>query len=122
MKPIAPHLADEHMNLYEWNGGTAQFWQPAETRRAARWPRPLGVLAVLASLLVLNGCDRQGPAEAAGEKIDQAVKETREQAAEIYEEVSPQSEGPAERAGKALDEAREAAGEKIEEAGEALKP
>ncbi|HQT01213.1 MAG: hypothetical protein B7Y26_02820 [Hydrogenophilales bacterium 16-64-46] len=122
MKPIAPHLADEHMNLYEWNGGTAQFGLPAETPRAARWHLPFGVLAVLTSLLVLNGCDRQGPAEAAGEKIDQTLEETRDQAADLYEEVSPQDPSPAERAGDAIDDAREAAGEKIEEAGEALKP
>ena len=122
MKPIAPHLTDEHMNFYEWNGGIARFGSAQESHRAGPWRISYGVLAVLTSLLILNGCDRQGPAEAAGEKIDQTVEETRERAADLYDEVTPQPPGPAEQAGEALDDAREAAGEKIEDAGEALKP
>lgn len=122
MQPTAPHLADEHRNFYEWNGGTARLGLTAQTRRPGRWHASYGVLAVLTSLLVLNGCDRQGPAEAAGEKIDQSVEDARDRAADLYDQVAPQPEGPAEKAGEAIDDAREAAGEKMEDAGEALKP
>ncbi|MBN8759992.1 MAG: hypothetical protein J0I94_06145 [Thiobacillus sp.] len=121
MKHPAPHLADEHMNLYEWNGNVAHFGFPAETRRSHRWHASYGVLAVLTSLLLLNGCDRQGPAEAAGERIDQAVEDTQDKATELYNGVVGEP-GPAERAGEAVDDAREAAGEKLERAGEAIKP
>lgn len=120
MKLTAPHLADEHMTFYEWNGNTPRFGVARNAPRGHRWQASAGVLAVLATLLILNGCDRQGPAEAAGEKIDQAVEDTREQAADLYDEIKPQPPGPAEQAGKALDDARDAAGEKLEAAGEAL--
>ncbi len=71
MKKPAPHLADEHMNLYEWCGGVASFGLPVETRRPRRWHASYGALAVLTSLLVLNGCDRQGPLDQTGDQVGQ---------------------------------------------------
>lgn len=51
-------------------------------------------------LAAVGGCDRdQGPAEQAGEKIDQAVEET----------------------GQQLEQATEQAGQKLEEAGDRLR-
>ncbi len=59
-----------------------------------------GFLAVfvLASVLGLSACKQEGPAEKAGQKVDQAV----------------------EQAGKKIDQATDQAGKKIEQAGETL--
>lgn len=53
---------------------------------------------VLASVLGLSACKQEGPAEKAGQKVDQAV----------------------EQAGKKIDQATDQAGKKIEQAGETL--
>ena len=47
---------------------------------------PLAALAMTASL-VLTGCDEQGPAETAGEKIDNAVESAGEMAEEAGDKV-----------------------------------
>jgi outer membrane lipoprotein-sorting protein len=64
--------------------------------------RKLKVIAVLpcclALLLFFAGCEEQGPAEKAGEQIDEAVQETQEN----------------------IEEAVEEGGEKLEEAGEKM--
>ncbi len=73
MKTSSPHLADEHMNLYEWSGGVAYFGLPAETRRPHRWHASYGMLAVLTSLLLLNGCDSQEAAPRADDAIRHPV-------------------------------------------------
>jgi|GEM_PF-3579300 len=102
MKKPAPHLADEHMNLYEWSGGLASFGSSAETRRPRRWHASYGVLAVMTSLLILSGCDRQNPAETAGEPIDrsQGVGEApAHDAAPLYDETTSPPGGPAEQGG-----------------------
>jgi hypothetical protein len=67
--------------------------------------------AVCAGLLVavLDGCEREGPAERAGEQIDKTIEDP------------SKAEGPAERAGKQIDKAAKAAGEAMEEAGEKAK-
>jgi hypothetical protein len=56
--------------------------------------------------LVLAGCDREGPAERAGERIDQSM----ERAGEKLDE-----------AGDEVEQAARNAGEKLEEAGEEIK-
>lgn len=61
MKRSAPHLADEHMNLYEWSGGVAPFGATAETRRPRRSIAAHGTLAALVSLLLLTGCASLSP-------------------------------------------------------------
>jgi len=53
---------------------------------------------VLASVLGLSACKQEGPAEKAGQKVDQAV----------------------EQAGKKIDQATEQAGKKMEQAGETI--
>ena len=55
-----------------------------------------------AIVLGLGACEDKGPAESAGQKIDQAVEKAKEA-------VDPQ--GPAERAGENIDEAVEKAKE-----------
>jgi len=66
---------------------------------------------VCAGLLMvgLGGCEQEGPAERAGEKIDEAA------------EGLSKAEGPAERAGKKVDKAAEDAGEALEEAGDRVR-
>lgn len=60
--------------------------------------KPLIVLSALACL-TLGGCSDDGPAEEAGENIDQAVEEGRD----AVEDAGGQ--GPAEEAGEEMDEA-----------------
>jgi len=62
---------------------------------------------VLVSLILLVGCSDPGPAEEAGEEIDEAVQEAEDA-------VDPP--GPAERTGRAVDETVEDAHEAIDEA------
>jgi len=61
------------------------------------------ILASLPAIVLgLGACEDQGPAESAGQEIDQAVEKAKEA-------VDPQ--GPAERAGENIDEADEGAKE-----------
>jgi MT0933-like antitoxin protein len=61
------------------------------------------LLASLPALVLgLGACEDKGPAESAGQEIDQAVEKAKEA-------VDPQ--GPAERAGEKIDEAAEKAKE-----------
>lgn len=76
MKPTK-HLNDEHMRLYEWSGLCAQTAAvaPDRAKRSHAWHASYGVLAVLTSLLILNGCDQQTAAEQASEQVGQAGQE-----------------------------------------------
>lgn len=77
MTQAMKHLNDEHMRLYEWNGLGAPTGgaRPARAARRHSWQASYGVLAVLTSLLILNGCDNQRAAEEASEQVGQAVQE-----------------------------------------------
>ncbi len=71
---------------------------------------------ILLSLLLagsawLSGCEQEGPAERAGEDIDQTMEEANE---------AVEQQGPAESVGEKIDQAIEGTGEKINEAGERL--
>jgi hypothetical protein len=70
------------------------------------------VFAALVLALGLSACEREGPAERAGEQIDEAA----ERAGEALE-----PEGPAERAGEQMDRAIEQGGEAVEDAGDKAK-
>lgn len=75
----------------------------------------LATMAVIAMTIgALLACERDGPAEQAGERIDKVG----EQAVDAVQGIN---EGPAERAGRQLDEAAQNAADTIENAGEALK-
>jgi hypothetical protein len=71
-----------------------------------------------ALFFLLAGCDKQGPAEKAGEKFDNAVESMGEKMEEAGDSFR---DGPAEKAGEKLDNAVEKTGEKLEEAGESLR-
>ena len=62
-------------------------------------------------MVPLVACEKKGPAEKAGEQVDQAVEETKEELGEfrdaIKDKLDPQ--GPAEEAGEKIDEAMEPA-------------
>lgn len=77
MKQILKYLNDEHMRLYEWNGLGGGMSGPGQERskRTHSWHASYAVLAVLTSLLILNGCDKQGAAEQASEQVGQAAQE-----------------------------------------------
>jgi uncharacterized protein YjbJ (UPF0337 family) len=56
--------------------------------------------------LVGVGCEREGPVEKAGKKVDQAIEETKDK-------LHP--EGPVEKAGKKVDQAVEEAKDKAKD-------
>ncbi|MGE3818560.1 MAG: hypothetical protein AB7I30_03945 [Isosphaeraceae bacterium] len=55
-----------------------------------------GAAVLLATLGFLGGCEYEGPAERAGEKVDHTVED-------LKDSVDPR--GPAEKAGEAVDDA-----------------
>ena len=120
MYPTMKHLDDEHMRLYEWSGAgaTTVTGLPEKPKRRASHAS-YGVLALLTSLLALTGCDRKGPAEEAGEQIDQAIRGMKEEAGAPKNDVTARP-GPAAGAGQTIDEARETAGEKVQQLGEGV--
>ncbi len=65
------------------------------------------MLCVGLLVAALGGCEREGPMERAGKKMDEAVENLRE---------ATKKEGPAERAGKKIDKAAEEAEEAAREA------
>ena len=106
-------LQDEHMTHYEWSGALTAIPLnlSAGAYRDHPWHASTAILALLASLLILSGCDRTGPAERADAQIDEAAQDMNAMVAEP---------GPAQQAGRALDDAREDLGEKVESTGEDL--
>lgn len=76
MQRTAKYLSDEHMQMYEWNGLSSELGFPrGDAKRTHAWHASYGVLAVLTTLLLLNGCDRQGAAEQASDAVGQTVQE-----------------------------------------------
>ena len=59
----------------------------------------------LALTLLTFGCDSQGPAEKAGEKIDKSVESTKDAAGQAADKLTGQ--GPAEKVGESIDETAE---------------
>jgi len=68
---------------------------------------------ILVAAIVASGCEKKGPAEKAGEKIDRAYTEALEKAEEAGEKM--------EDAGEKIDEAIRKAEEAVEETGDAVK-
>lgn len=121
MYPTMKHLDDEHMRLYEWSGASAGTVTgiPEKSKRTHAWHASYGVLALLTSLLALNGCDRKGPAELADEQVDHAIQGMKEDAGTPKNDATAMP-GPAEEAGGAVDEARARTGEKVQQLGEGM--
>ncbi len=107
MRTTMQHLNDEHMQLYEWSGAGIASAIPARSKRTHPWHASYGVLAVLTSLLILNGCDNAGTAERAGEQVDQAAQTLKDGA-------KPPVDTAAEESGRAPDDAGEPAAKKPE--------
>ncbi len=63
------------------------------------------IIVVSLSLLIagLWGCKSEGPAEKAGKTIDKSVKNIKEKAESVKDELT--DKGPAEKAGEKIDEA-----------------
>ncbi len=92
MHKTMQHLNDEHMRLYEWSGagsGTLLQGAPEKSIRTHAWFAPYAILALLASLLALSGCDSQGPVEQAGEQLDLAIKEMQSEQARPQINLAP---------------------------------
>jgi hypothetical protein len=70
----------------------------------------------LITLFLVVGCSDPGPAEQAGERVDDAVEETREAVEDAVQELEDAVDppGPAERAGRAIDDAVEGAGDRTD--------
>lgn len=94
MKTASKHLNDEHMQMYEWSGlgAVAAAAAPAGSKRTHAWHASYGVLAVLTTLLILNGCDKQTAAEQASEQVGQATQGTAEP--QLFDDTAPEAAAP----------------------------
>lgn len=106
MRTTMHHLNDEHMQLYEWNGAGITSAIPPRSKRTHPWHASYSVLAVLTSLLILNGCDNTGTAERAGEQVDQAAQTLKERSDPVMNDAP----APAEESERTLDDAGERPG------------
>lgn len=71
-----------------------------------RYIPSLLLIMALSFLLFSFGCDSQGPAEKAGEKVDKTVEATKDTINEVTDRVT--GKGPAEKLGEKIDETAEA--------------
>lgn len=74
---------DGPMQLLEWCGTPTGIARPAPTRskRTHAWHASCSVLAVLASVLILNGCDSKDP-------VDQAAQEMKKDVGPLYDDAT----------------------------------
>lgn len=94
MKTTARYLNDEHMRLYEWNGlRSATALAPEATKRSHAWHASYGVLAILATMLLLNGCDRTDTAQSPADPVDQTAQAPGDRP--LYDEAPGYSSGDA---------------------------
>jgi len=110
MRTTTQHLNDEHMQLYEWNGAGIASAIPARSKRTHPWHASYSVLALLTSLLILNGCDNAGTAKRAGEQVDQAAQTLKEGVEPLVDAAAR----PAQESGRTPDDAGERADTKPE--------
>lgn len=95
MKQASKHLNDEHMQMYEWSGlgAVATGALPADSKRTHAWHASYGVLAVLTTLLILNGCDSQTAAEQKSEQVGPAAESTPDP--RQFDNTAPEAAAPA---------------------------
>jgi uncharacterized protein YjbJ (UPF0337 family) len=62
-------------------------------------------LTIFSLVFLIAACEKEGPAEKAGGKIDQAVENTQEKVEETVDKID--QDGPAEEVGETLDETAE---------------
>lgn len=72
----------------------------------------LAMTLLLAGLSLVTACDEKGPAERAGEDVDEAMEDLKDK--------FDGDKGALEKAGEKVDEAVDDAGDKIEEMGEKI--
>lgn len=60
------------------------------------------LIASLSLAVLTFGCDSQGPAEKAGEKVDQTIENTKNALEEVSDKIT--GKGPVEKAGEKIDE------------------
>jgi hypothetical protein len=65
------------------------------------------LMAALSLTILTVGCDSQGPAEKAGEKIDKSIEATKDAVEDASDKIT--GKGPVEKAGEEVDEAIEKA-------------
>jgi hypothetical protein len=100
MQKTQQYLNDEHMRLYEWSAAGNRTVIPAKSKRNHSWQASYAVLAVLTSLLILNGCDNKAAAE---RDTSQAALDTMEKPRPLYDEAIAPLE-PAEAAAPAAED------------------
>lgn len=79
----------------------------------------LSLAIILSITLISTGCESEGPAEKAGEQIDQTIEKGKDAVEDAADEIT--GTGPAEETGEAIDEAVEETEESMEEAEESVK-
>jgi hypothetical protein len=83
MQTTQKYLSDEHMRLYEWNAAGNGTVIPARSKRSRSWQASYAVLAVLTSLLILNGCNNKAAAE---RDTNQAAMDAMDEPRPLYDE------------------------------------
>lgn len=78
----------------------------------------ISLLAVSALSFGLAACEKKGPAEQAGEKIDNATEAVGEKIDNAAETAGEKTDNATETAGEKVDNAVDAVGEKLKEAGQ----
>lgn len=84
-----------------------------------KWVKTVLIAAGVVVITTMLGCESEGPAEKAGERVDEAVEELTEPQGPA-EEAADAVEESVEETKEGLKEAKEEAGEAIEETGEKL--
>jgi len=92
MRKTSQHLNDEHMRLYEWSGAGPGITLnlPARSKRSHPWHASNAVLAVMTTLLILNGCDSKASSAGATSGVDPATPSAKEGKAPLYDELGAQ--------------------------------
>ncbi len=71
-----------------------------------RISRSTALFSIIFLLLTLAGCEKEGPAEQAGEKIDEAVDTMQEKAADTSDKAKKQLEEAGDKVEEATDSAQ----------------
>ncbi len=100
MPPSLPCLDNAYMKRYPWRVCCA-------------------TLAMLTTVLLLNGCENKGAAEQAGAQGDEAARSMKDPV-DAINQIPPPQAGPVDEMGRSPDEAVEYPGEKIEPMGDVL--
>lgn len=121
MRKTSQHLNDEHMRLYEWSGAGPGITLnlPPRSKRSHPWHASNAVLAVMTSLLILNGCDSKASSAGAPSGVDPATRSAKGGKGPLYDELGAQP-AQAEPVAPAAHGTSEPAVEKSELPGDAL--